>query len=151
MVEIGLLFRKERFLFNVSAGTAPSASFQNEITARLSSVGGKALAWSSGKAHLQLYPGHVMSISYVRNSYINVDISVPTCHDTYDGALGQTFQCKYVEDPEAFVSSTEKEESFRIPITPTGAFQVNSTCADSLGKRKRMTMVSKENRAISWW
>lgn len=152
MTAIGVIFRNESFLFNASAGTDPPLSFEDEIMARLTGVGGAVFAWSSEKAELELCPGHVVTILNM-NDYFNVDISVPTCHGSYDGALGQTFQCKYVLDHEPFVWSSAQEESFQISslFTPTGAFQkMNSTCADPLGNdHKRKTKFGQEQQLIS--
>jgi hypothetical protein len=160
MTAAGVLFRNESFLFSnetfiydTSAGAAPAPSFQDDVTARLNRVGGKVLAWSSEWAELELCPGHVVTL-HNSNDYLDVDISVPSCQDSYGGALGQTFQCHGLLEDETFVWSSAQEESFQIPtlFTPTGAFQMNSTCAEPLSngrKRKTKTKVEKEPRLFS--
>ena len=42
-----------------------------------------------------------------RFNYLDVEVAEPRCDDTYDGILGQTYQCKYVSDGEPFVRSPE--------------------------------------------
>jgi len=49
-------------------------------------------------------------------NYYDVEIDAPGCRDAYDGALGQTYKCKYTDgDAEAFAWSHGQEETFRLP------------------------------------
>ena len=47
------------------------------------------------------------------HNYYDVEIVSPGCHDAYDGALGQTYQCKYGGgEAEAFAWSHGQEDAF---------------------------------------
>lgn len=139
MTEIGLLFKGEEFLFGK---TTMGEEFRADLEARLTRVGGTLLEWHPWFARVALCPGHTVSImqmhmissSLVRAdgsayNYQDVEIVAPGCHDAYDGALGQTYKCKYA-DGEPFVWSHEQEESFRLPtlFTPSGSYSVEAAC-----------------------
>ena len=144
------MFGNESFFYNVTADAAPSPSFEADLKAKLNGVGGELLAFSSEGATLQLCSGHAVT---VRNKqyYLDIAMAVPGGHDAYDGALGQTFQCKYVVDHEDFVWSSAQEESFRLPniFTPSGAFEVNSTCPDPLGGHRRKAKAGQMKHSAS--
>lgn len=57
--------------------------------------------------------------------------------DTYDGALGLTYKCKYADGAsEAFAWSHGQEEAFRLPtlFTPSGSYSAEASCdAESAG------------------
>jgi hypothetical protein len=55
-------------------------------------------------------------------NYLDLAVSVPGCHKSYGGLLGQTYQCKYATDK--FQWSRDKEESFALPTleTPSGSY-----------------------------
>jgi hypothetical protein len=64
-------------------------------------------------------------------NYYDVEIVSPGCHDSYDGALGQTYKCKYADGAsEAFAWSHGQEEAFRLPtlFTPSGSYSAEAAC-----------------------
>jgi hypothetical protein len=140
MTEVGLLFRNQRFHFEVKT---MSLAFHNDLKERLARVGGKLLSWSSWQVKMELCAGQFITIKQMHTVdswlahadgtpwyYLDVEVVLPRCHDSYDGALGQTYKCKFVNGEEAFVWSSAQEESFRIPdlFTPTRSFQVDAPC-----------------------
>jgi hypothetical protein len=62
-------------------------------------------------------------------NFLNLEVSVPGCHDAYGGLLGQTYQCKYAR--EKFEWSREREEAFRVATltTASGMYSPRATCA----------------------
>jgi len=63
--------------------------------------------------------------------YYNVEFVAPDCHDAYDGALGQTYKCRYaIGGPEVFAWSNDQEEAFRVPdmFTPSGSYLAKALC-----------------------
>lgn len=63
--------------------------------------------------------------------YLNFAISVPGCHDNYDGALGVSYRCKFVLKHAPFVWSSAREETFRVKAinAPSGQFSSHAQCA----------------------
>ena len=98
---------------------------------------------------------HMISSSLVRAdgsayNYQDVEIVAPGCHDAYDGALGQTYKCKYA-DGEPFVWSHEQEESFRLPtlFTPSGSYSVEAACdAEPAGSSLSGTSARHQRRGL---
>ena len=140
MTHLGLMFGDEIFHFDVQT---MNETFRDDLEERLIRAGGKLLSWSSWKTVIQLGPHQHLTISQMHTTepwlthadgrpwyYLDVSITVPGCHDSYDGALGQTYKCKYLSGEETFEWSHTQEESFRIPTlsTPTGPFQIDSVC-----------------------
>jgi hypothetical protein len=141
MTQIGMLFKGEEFMFGESTMTE---AFRADLEARLTHVGGALLDWSSYHAKLALCSGHTVSLTQMHMTdswlmradgspynYYDVEIVSPGCHDAYDGALGQTYKCKYAdEEAEAFVWSHEQEETFRLPtlFTPSGSYSAQASC-----------------------
>jgi hypothetical protein len=62
-------------------------------------------------------------------NFLDVEVRVPGCHNSYGGLLGQTYQCKYATDQ--FQWSRDKEESFELPTleTPSGSYTSVADCA----------------------
>jgi hypothetical protein len=62
-------------------------------------------------------------------NFLNLEVSVPGCHDAYGGLLGQTYQCKYAH--EKFEWSREREEAFRVATltTASGMYSPLAECA----------------------
>ena len=140
MTEIGLLLRNQSFHFGVT--TMPLA-FRDDLEARLAQVGGRLVGWSSWESKVELCKDHLITIKQMHSVepwlghadgtpwyYLDVDIVLPGCHDDYDGALGQTYKCKYVQGEEEFVWSHAQEASFQVPdlFTPTGSFHSDAEC-----------------------
>ena len=140
MTHVGLMFRNETFLFDVVTMTK---SFHDDLEKRLGRVGGKVLAGSSWQVKLKLCPYQIVTISQMHTSepwlahgngspwyYLDVNVTTPGCHDAYDGALGQTYKCKYVSGDEVFSWSHAQEEKYRVPVlfTPMGDFRVDTPC-----------------------
>ena len=106
-----------------------SRTFRTDLEDRLTRVGGAILDWSSYHAKLALCPGHTVSFSQMHTTdsslmradgspynYYDVEIVAPDCHDAYDGALGQTYKCKYANgESEAFEWSHGQVEAYRLP------------------------------------
>ncbi len=159
MTEIGLLFKGEEFLFGVPT---MGEEFRADLEARLARVGGALLEWHPWFARIALCPGHTVSITQAHTvdpwlmhadgsayNYYDVEIVAPGCHDAYDGALGQTYKCKYA-DGEPFVWSHEEEESFRLStlFTPSGSYSVEATLgAEPAGPSLSGTSAGHQRRA----
>ena len=65
-------------------------------------------------------------------NYFDVAFSVPGCHDAYGGALGATYQCRYVLNKTPFGEWTrEREESFRVAslTSPSAHYSQRADCA----------------------
>lgn len=92
---------------------------------------------------MELCPGQTITITQMHTTepwlshgngepwyYLDVQVAVPNCDDSYDGALGQTYKCEYVSGDKEFVWSHDQEESFRLPTlsAPVAPFQVDSIC-----------------------
>lgn len=62
--------------------------------------------------------------------YLNIDIRTPHCDDSFEGALGQTYKCKYVEQREQFAFDRATEESFRVTslAAVSRLFDANAPC-----------------------
>ena len=146
MTEVGVLFRGESFLFTV---VTMDEAFGDNLRSKLGRVGGKLLRFRPWEVTLGLCPGHRITIRQMHTTeaerqlwhadgrpfyYLDVEVVVPGCHDAYDGALGQTYQCKYAgADAEAFAWSHEQEETFRLPtlFTPSGSYSADEASCNA--------------------
>ncbi len=64
-------------------------------------------------------------------NYLDLELSVPGCHDAYDGLLGQTYKCRWATDK--FEWSRDKEDAFLLPTltTPSGSYSsATGECAN---------------------
>jgi hypothetical protein len=61
-------------------------------------------------------------------NYLNFEMHVPSCHDSFGGLLGQTYRCKYAT--EAFVWTRDMEKSFRVPSleSASGVYCGGNSC-----------------------
>lgn len=168
MTQIGLLFKGETFLFGESTMTE---AFRADLEDRLSCVGGSLLEWSSFHAKVALCPGHSVSITQMHTgepwlmhadgspyNYYDVAVVARGCHDAYDGALGQTYNCRYADEKEVFAWSHGQEEVFRLPtlFTPSSSYSVEATCdatpaggslsGTSARHRQRRGLASREKK-----
>ena len=137
--------------------------FRADLEARLARVGGALLEWHPWLARVALCPGHTVSITQMHMTspslmradgfayyYLDVEIVAPGCHDAYDGALGQTYKCKYA-DGEPFVWFHGQEESFRLPtlFTPSGSYSVEAACdAEPAGSSLSGASVRHQRRGL---
>lgn len=141
MTEIGLLFKGEKFFFGEPAFTE---NFCTELADRLTRVGGSLLEWSSYQVKLAMCPGQTITLTQMHTTdprlmradgspynYYDVETIFTGCHDAYDGALGQTYKCKYaIDGPEVFAWSHGQEETFRLPsvFTPSSSYSPDTPC-----------------------
>lgn len=141
MTHIGVMFRHETMLF--SAGRFTPALIAN-LNRKLESEGGSASLHGNFRIRLELCPGHVVLLTQMHTAqawiaelnnghainYLNVELIVPGCHDSFDGALGQTYKCMWEFGKQKFEFDRSTEESFRIPtlFTPTGRFSTDAKC-----------------------
>ena len=126
MIEVGVLFRSESFLFTV---VTMDEAFHDALRAELERVGGKLLTFQPWEVVLELCPGQRVTITQMHTTdaerelwhadgrpfyYLDVKVAVPGCDDAYNGVLGQTYQCKYVRDGASFNWSQAQEEAYRL-------------------------------------
>ena len=136
--EIGIVFRNVTLHFDTAMFKAKQK--QNTLNKMLADVGGKATV-KPFKIALELCEGHRVTIvqrfasgwkvaGKVQKFYfLNIEIQVPGCHDSYGGVLGQTYQCKYSKG-EKFQFSHDDEESFRVKrlFSTSGSFSTTAPC-----------------------
>jgi hypothetical protein len=142
ITQIGVVFRNLTMKFSTFQH---GKKFVSNLDKQLRVVGGRAIALSPIAIRLELCPGHSITIMqrYTVQGplvhadgtpfrYLNVEIAAPGCHNSYDGALGQTYKCKYLPGLEKFVFDEATEESFRVRsiFSPSGAFQPGAPCHD---------------------
>jgi hypothetical protein len=149
MTEVGVLFRNDSFIFTV---VTMDNAFRDALQTRLARVGGKLLRFRPWEVTLGFCPGQRVTITQKHTTeaehklwhadgrpfnYLDVEVTVPACSDAFDGALGQTYQCKYVQGGADFEWSHEQEEAFRLPgglLSASGVFDVDASCFDDDGK-----------------
>ena len=136
--EIGIVFRNVTLRFD--SGTFRPARKEKALNAFLEAVGGKATV-KPFEIELELCEGHRVTIVQRFASgwkvadkaqkfyFLNIEIQVPGCHDSYGGVLGQTYQCKYSKG-EKFQFSHDDEESFRVKrlFSTSGSFSTTAPC-----------------------
>ena len=143
MTEVVVLFRDEAFLFTVMT---MGDVFRDKLSATLERVGGRLISLKSWEVQMELCPGQQITIRQMHTTeaerelwhadgrpfnYLDVEVSVPGCNDAYDGALGQTYQCRYMRDGVSFEWSQEKEETFRLGgglFSPSVGFYKDALC-----------------------
>ena len=133
--EIGVVFRNVSMQFDTQMFDANQKS--RMLNKKLAPVGGRAIV-TPFNVELEMCDGHRVHISQrftitdgKRFYHLDVSVQVPGCHDSYGGALGQTYQCKYARG-EQFDFDHATEESFRVKQlgTPSGSFAVDAPCHD---------------------
>jgi hypothetical protein len=113
---------------------------REELTTMFESVGATVEFHRGTIMTLTLCDDHVLALTtrhsahQVHNHSINfldVSVTVPGCHDDFDGALGTTYHCEYALGHTPFGPWTrEREETFRIAnlTTSTGAYSPKAKC-----------------------
>lgn len=151
MTEVGVLFRNEAFQFSV---VTMDEAFREALEAKLKRAGGRLLEFRHWAVTLELCPGTLVTVTQMHTSkadrnlwhgdgrpfyYLDVEVSVPACHDAYGGVLGQTYRCKHIRDGEAFTWSDDREEMFRLPggalLGASGALNVEAACFGDVDDR----------------
>jgi hypothetical protein len=131
MTRMSVLYRGKSIAFGPQAVRVRAA----ELIKHFEALGAKATI-DGWVITVDLCPQHQVkftSMHAIDGSQINfldLEVSVPGCHDSYGGLLGQTYQCKYAK--EKFDWSRDKEDSFRVPTleTPTGSYSPTANCAN---------------------
>ena len=159
MTEVGVCFRSEAFLFSV---VTMDDAFRDALQAKLERVGGRLLKFQPWEVVMELCPGQRVTITQKHTTeaerelwhadgrpfyYLDVEVTVLSCDDAYDGVLGQTYQCKYVRDGARFGWSHEQEEAFRLRgglMSASGAFAVDALCVAIENGGDGSTSVSKK-------
>jgi membrane-bound inhibitor of C-type lysozyme len=147
MTRVGVVFRNVTMEFGIYRYTNAQMKHFNKLLA----PHGASAVYHGSVLHLDLCPGHAIVVGQAHTSqpslvhdggsvfyYVNVEIRVPHCDDVYEGALGQTYKCKYVERREAFRFDNATEESFRVDslAAHTSPFDANAACvAPRLGAK----------------
>ena len=121
-------------------------AFRDALQAKLERAGGNLLRFQPWEVVMELCPGQRVTITQKHTTeaerelwhadgrpfyYLDVEVTVLSCDDAYDGVLGQTYQCKYVRDGARFGWSHEQEEAFRLRgglMSASGAFAVDALC-----------------------
>lgn len=132
MTKVGVMFRDVQIELGA---TKHEPTFVDELNRKLRPHG--AYATKTGyQLELHLCAGHSITVTPHHTTdahplnFVNVQVTTPGCNDTYGGALGQTYQCRYLPTREKFVFDRSTEESFRVPTLfslPQG-FEPDSRC-----------------------
>lgn len=143
MTEIGVVFRNVTMQFGVYRYTDEQVAYFNELLA----PHGASAKYDGAVMQLALCAGHRLLITQAHADfemrpwlvhddgsvfyYVDVEIHTPHCDDAFDGALGQTYKCKFVERREPFNWDPKTEESFRVRSLDARSkpFEVNAPCA----------------------
>jgi len=152
MVAAGVVFGNQYAYFDIDR--AFDAVYLADLARKVALVGGRVRG-SKMKVDIELCAGHIISIEHVRQvnqaqalkgidahvDYLNIGVVAPGCHDSFNGPLGLTFNCKYGRGAK-FEWSITKEESFRVPSldTPSGLFSRQFNCIDDVEFDGKMTV-----------
>jgi hypothetical protein len=130
MTSMTVLYRGKSF--TITPTTAKEQ--RDELISHFESLDSKVSIknWRTSHITIELCDGHAISFETHRNngiSFLNFEMQVPGCLDSYGGLLGQTYQCKYAT--EGFEWSRAREEEFRIATleTSSGAYSPDTKCA----------------------
>jgi hypothetical protein len=146
MTAMAVLHRGKSFIITPNTAKAKSA----ELIAHFGSLGSKVSIEDDRVITIELCAAHTISFEAQHDktmSYLNFEMHVPGCHDSYGGLLGQTYQCKYAKEP--FKWSREHEKVFRVATlkTPSGSYSPIAECAhedDYRGKPMSADSFSKK-------
>jgi hypothetical protein len=128
MTAMAVLYRGTSFTITPWTATKEKRA---ELITHFESLGSK-ISIKNWRITIELCAEHTISIESHHNntmSYLNFEMQVPGCHDSYGGLLGQTYQCKYAK--EKFKWSREHEKAFRIATlsTASGSYSPTGECA----------------------
>jgi hypothetical protein len=127
MTAMAVLYRGKSFTITPGTATAKRA----ELIAHFESLGSK-VSINNERITIELCAAHTISFEAQHDktmSYLNFEMQVPGCHDSYGGLLGQTYKCKYAT--ETFKWSREHEKAFRVATlnTASGSYSPAAECA----------------------
>jgi hypothetical protein len=126
MTKFGVVFRNVTMHFGVSRYRQAYLDLLSKQLARFDAQ----VKYNGWQVTLDLCPGHTIVISQMHvNSkqrpwlahddgsvfyYLDIEVRVPHCSDAFGGVLGQTYQCKLVDQKDKFEFDHATEESFRV-------------------------------------
>jgi hypothetical protein len=127
MTAMAVLYRGKSFIITPNTAKAKRA----QLIAHFESLSSK-ISINNERITIELCAAHTISIEAQHDktmSYLNFDMQVPGCHNSYGGLLGQTYKCKYAT--ETFKWSREHEKAFRVATlnTPSGSYTPTVECA----------------------
>jgi hypothetical protein len=128
MTAMAVLYRGKSFIITPNTAKAKRA----ELIAHFESLGSKVSIEDDRIITIELCTAHTISFDAQHDktmSYLNFEMHVPGCHDSYGGLLGQTYKCKYAT--EKFKWSREHEKAFRVATlhTASGSYTPSAECA----------------------
>jgi hypothetical protein len=149
MTAMTVLYRGKSFTITPRTVKAKSA----ELITHFESLGSK-ISINNERITIELCAAHTISIEAQHSkimSYLNFEMQVPGCHNSYGGLLGQTYKCKYAT--EKFKWSREREKAFRLATLskPSGSYSADVECAhedEYIGKPMRGGSFSKDTDAL---
>jgi hypothetical protein len=134
--EIGILAGGKSITF----GPWAFKSRREELTTMFESVGATVEFHRGTTMTLTFCDNHVLALTTRHSAhqynhhlvnFFDVSVTVPGCHDDFDGALGTTYHCEFALGHTPFGRWTrEREETFRIAnlTTSTGAYSPKAKC-----------------------
>jgi ELWxxDGT repeat protein len=145
MTAMAVLYRGTSFIITPNTAKTKSA----ELIAHFEALGSK-ISISNERITIELCAAHTISFEAQHDktmSYLNFEMQVPGCHNSYGGLLGQTYQCKYAT--EKFKWAREREKAFRLATlnTASGSYSPTVECANEdeyVGKPMRGGSFSKD-------
>ncbi len=132
MTRMAVLLRGETIAF----GALALQSRKAELVERFAQLGANATVngWTMTvdlcPSHRLVFTAHSSKAALGALNFLNFELRVPGCHDSYGGLLGQTYQCRWAQPDETFQWSRDREEQFRVPTlaTSSGAYSPTAEC-----------------------
>jgi hypothetical protein len=114
-IQVSVQFMSDEYIAQINAQLAPFGAKATYIglELRLAMCQGVEVLISQMVADNKAYPTLVHDDGS-KFYYLDIQITTPHCSDAYDGALGQTYKCVYVEGRDEFKFDHASEESFRV-------------------------------------
>lgn len=134
--EVGILAGGKAITF----GPWAFKSRRDELTTMFESVGATIEFHRGTTMTVTFCDDHVLALTTRHTAhqfhnhslnFFDVSVTVPGCHDDFDGPLGITYHCEFALGHTPFGRWTrEREETFRIAdlTTPTGAYSSKAKC-----------------------